>query len=114
MSCSTAREESEEFTSARAEQIMVIACRSAGLSPHGARLIRLGENALFRLDRHPVIVRIARSADYLDAARVEVRVSRWPAEQTRQPSLSAPTLPLTDRESSDSPARPRRPVSVRP
>lgn len=60
---------------------MVEACRRAGLDPDGAGLIRLGENALFRLERHPVIVRIARSADYLEAARLEVRVSRWLAAE---------------------------------
>jgi aminoglycoside phosphotransferase len=40
-------------------------------------LIRLGENALFRLTSVPVIVRIARSVEYLSAARKEVAVSRW-------------------------------------
>lgn len=72
-----ARGEPQEFTSARAHQVMADACRAAGLESDRARLIRLGENALFRLERHPVIVRIARSAEYLDAARLEVRVSRW-------------------------------------
>lgn len=72
-----ARGEPEEFTSVRAHEVMVEACRIAGLDPDGARLIRLGENALLRLEQHPVIVRIARSTEYLDAARLEVRVSRW-------------------------------------
>lgn len=72
-----ARGEPEEFTSARAHQVMVGACDAVGLASDGARLIRLGENALFRLERHPVIVRIVRSAEYLDDARREVRVSRW-------------------------------------
>ncbi|MGW5350519.1 aminoglycoside phosphotransferase family protein [Streptomyces sp. NPDC004031] len=72
-----ARGEPEEFTSARAHQVMVGACDAVGLASDGARLIRLGENALFRLERHAVIVRIARSAEYLDDARREVRVSRW-------------------------------------
>jgi aminoglycoside phosphotransferase (APT) family kinase protein len=72
-----ARGEPGEFTSARAHEVMTGACRAVGLASDGARLIRLGENALFRLDRHPVIVRIARSPDYLGDARLEVRVSRW-------------------------------------
>src|SRR5882757_9490126 len=71
----------EEFTSARAQQVMVDACRMVGLRSDGARLIRLGENALFRLERHPVIVRIARSVAYVDAARLEVRVPRWLAAE---------------------------------
>src|SRR4051812_46294989 len=72
-----ARGEPEEFTSAGAHRVMVDACHAVGLSADAARLIRLGENALFRLERHPVIVRIARSAEYLEDARREVRVSRW-------------------------------------
>jgi Ser/Thr protein kinase RdoA (MazF antagonist) len=69
------------FTSARAYQVMAEACAGAGLDAEGAGLIRLGENALFRLERRPVIVRIARSAEYLETARVEVRVSRWLAAE---------------------------------
>jgi len=67
----------QDFTAARAHHVMTDGCRAAGPEPDGARLIRLGENALFRLERHSVIVRIARSVEYLDAARLEVRVSRW-------------------------------------
>jgi hypothetical protein len=44
-------------------------------------MIRLGENALFRLDRAPVIVRIARSVEYLEAARLEVRIASWLAAE---------------------------------
>lgn len=69
------------FTSARAYQVMAEACEVVGLDADGARLIRLGENALFRLERRPVIVRVARSTEYLDAARLEVRVSRWLADE---------------------------------
>jgi hypothetical protein len=39
---------------------MSAACRAAGLDDRGAKLIRLGENALFRLASAPVIVRVAR------------------------------------------------------
>lgn len=56
---------------------MAAACRAAGLDAEGAGLIRFGENALYRLSACPVIVRIARSADYLPAVRREVQVSRW-------------------------------------
>lgn len=56
---------------------MVAACRAVGLNGDEAHLIRLGENALYRLDTPGVIVRIARSADYLPAVRREVLVSRW-------------------------------------
>ncbi|HEY5834037.1 phosphotransferase [Streptomyces sp.] len=60
---------------------MTEACRVAGLASDGARLIRLGENALFRLAARPVIVRVARSAEYLSSVRTEVRVSHWLARE---------------------------------
>jgi Ser/Thr protein kinase RdoA (MazF antagonist) len=69
------------FTSSRARQVMVEACGAVGLDSDGAGLIRLGENALFRLERQPVVVRIARSAEYLDSARQEVAVSLWLAAE---------------------------------
>ncbi|MFH8403195.1 phosphotransferase enzyme family protein [Streptomyces sp. NPDC018019] len=65
------------FTSGVAARVLGGACRRAGLDSDGARLIRFGENALFRLAAHPVVVRIARSREYLDAVQGEVRVSRW-------------------------------------
>ncbi|WP_323138766.1 phosphotransferase [Streptomyces mirabilis] len=75
MAVDAARSE-EGFTSAGATRVMVAACRAAGLDDRGAELIRLGENALFRLVSVPVIVRIAQSVEYLSAARKEVAVSR--------------------------------------
>ncbi|MFF7894803.1 phosphotransferase enzyme family protein [Streptomyces sp. NPDC007907] len=71
----------EGFTSTRAAQVMTAACRAAGLDDRGAELIRLGENALFRLDAEPVIVRVARGEPWLPKARVEVAVSQWLAEE---------------------------------
>ncbi|PAZ12463.1 deubiquitinase [Streptomyces sp. SA15] len=71
----------EGFTSARAARVMAAACRAAGLDDRGAELIRLGENALFRLASVPVIVRVARGEEWLSKARTEVAVSRWLAEE---------------------------------
>ncbi|MEU9634502.1 aminoglycoside phosphotransferase family protein [Streptomyces tendae] len=67
----------EGFTSATATRVMAAACRAAGLDGDGAELIRLGENALFRLTSVPVIVRVARGREWLPTARKEVAVSRW-------------------------------------
>lgn len=50
------------------------ACRVAGLDCCGAELIRMGENAIYRLSAEPVAVRIGRSRD---AALKEVRVACW-------------------------------------
>jgi Ser/Thr protein kinase RdoA (MazF antagonist) len=60
-----------------ARSALVVACATAGLDPTDAELIRLGSNAVFRLRHQPVIARVARSADRLDAIAREVAVSRW-------------------------------------
>ncbi|MFJ2568291.1 aminoglycoside phosphotransferase family protein [Streptomyces sp. NPDC087568] len=80
MAVDAARSE-EGFTSAGATRVMVAACRAAGLDARGAELIRLGENALFRLASVPVVVRVARGREWLTTARKEVAVSRWLAEE---------------------------------
>jgi Ser/Thr protein kinase RdoA (MazF antagonist) len=56
------------------------ACSIAGLNGSDARLIRLGENALFHLQHDGVIVRIARTMDYWADAMKEVNVAHWLAE----------------------------------
>ncbi|MEU0113624.1 aminoglycoside phosphotransferase family protein [Streptomyces bobili] len=76
MAVDAARTE-EGFTSERASRVMRAACRAAGLDDEGAELIRLGENALFRLASVPVVVRVARGEEWLPKARKEVAVSRW-------------------------------------
>jgi Ser/Thr protein kinase RdoA (MazF antagonist) len=53
------------------------ACTRAGLSSDGAKLLRLGENAIYQLVTDPVVVRIARSADRLPRVRRELCVARW-------------------------------------
>ncbi|WP_328978016.1 aminoglycoside phosphotransferase family protein [Streptomyces canus] len=80
MAVDAARSE-EGFTSATATRVMVAACRAAGLDDRGVELIRLGENALFRLASVPVIVRVARAPEWLTTARKEVAVSRWLAAE---------------------------------
>lgn len=65
------------FTSQGARATLQEACKVVGLASEDARLIRLGENALFVLEAERVVVRIARSLDVLDDARKEVAVSAW-------------------------------------
>ncbi|MFI6286456.1 aminoglycoside phosphotransferase family protein [Streptomyces sp. NPDC051018] len=81
MTVGAVRGSEEGFTSAGAAGVLAAACRSAGLDHRDAELIRFGENALFRLASVPVIVRIARSVEYLPFARNEVAVSRWLAAE---------------------------------
>lgn len=65
------------FTSADASATLAQACSLVGLDSAEAQLIRLGENAIYRLDRQRVVVRIARGIDVLEDARKEVAVASW-------------------------------------
>lgn len=68
------------FGVAVAESVLTKVCDAANLDSSDARLIRLGENALFHLPAEAIVVRIARTMDYWDDAQNEVSVSRWLAE----------------------------------
>lgn len=57
------------------------ACREVGLDPGGAELVRFGSNAVYRLGKAPVIVRIAQGASGMSDAQRSVRVARWLAEE---------------------------------
>jgi Ser/Thr protein kinase RdoA (MazF antagonist) len=63
------------------------ACRIAGLDAKGARLLRMGSNAVYRLSG-PVIARISRPSADEDDARRTVAVSRW-LESVGYPSVRA-------------------------
>ncbi|MER5320858.1 aminoglycoside phosphotransferase family protein [Streptosporangium roseum] len=65
------------FTASEAHKTLEAACRKIGLSAEDARLLRLGENAIFQLSAEKVIVRIARSAEVLSDATKEVAVAEW-------------------------------------
>jgi aminoglycoside phosphotransferase (APT) family kinase protein len=64
------------FTAKTTRATLERAGQAAGFDERGARLLRLGENAMFRL-AEPVVVRIARTAAYEPDARKEVAVARW-------------------------------------
>jgi Ser/Thr protein kinase RdoA (MazF antagonist) len=53
------------------------ACGEAGLLSEEAELIRMGENALFRLAHDDIVVRIARNATVLKDATKEVAFASW-------------------------------------
>ena len=78
------------FTAGSTAVLLSAACDPVGLDPRGAELIRLGENAIFRLPQERVVVRIARSPDRWAIAAKEVGVSRWLA------SLDFPVARLVD------------------
>ena len=73
----TPRQPGLPFTSADAANILELACSQAGISSDGAELIRMGENALFRLPQDRIVVRIGRGKDILRDAEKEVAVASW-------------------------------------
>ncbi|WP_445186989.1 phosphotransferase family protein [Pseudonocardia sp. Cha107L01] len=64
------------LTEETAHRLLAVAGEQLDLDVQGATLIRIGSNAVFRLEK-PVIVRIARDPGPLDEARKQVAVARW-------------------------------------
>jgi Ser/Thr protein kinase RdoA (MazF antagonist) len=77
----------EAFTADSARSTLDAAAAEAGLSADGAELLRLGENAVYRLS-DSVIARVARSADREGELRSEVDVARW-LETAEYPAVRA-------------------------
>lgn len=75
-----------------ARQALSEACKLQGLDAVDAELIRLGENAVFRLRRQPVIARVMRSVNRLEDATREVAIARWLAAEG-VPAIRAIDLP---------------------
>jgi hypothetical protein len=65
------------FSAASTRRTLEVVCKAAGLDAGGAELLRLGENAIYRLRSVPLVARIARTVDYLPAIETEVAVARW-------------------------------------
>lgn len=66
-----------EFSTSTTRRTLDLACAKAGLDSADAELVRLGENAIYRLHHHPVVARIARTDAYLPDVQKEVAVARW-------------------------------------
>jgi Ser/Thr protein kinase RdoA (MazF antagonist) len=67
----------DDFTADSAAGTLQRACARIRIDPAGAQLIRLGENAIWRLDRAGLVVRIARSTRRLATVEKELQVARW-------------------------------------
>ena len=81
MAMVTSESTGHTFSAELARRVLLDACGAVDLPAAGAELIRLGENALFRLPRADVIVRIARTMSYWPDVVNEVHVSRWLASE---------------------------------
>ncbi|MFI9357528.1 aminoglycoside phosphotransferase family protein [Streptomyces lydicus] len=67
------------FTEARARDVLAAAGRPDAAAD--ARLLSLGENAVFALGNDGPVVRVGRSAELLERAERELRVARWLAAE---------------------------------
>jgi aminoglycoside phosphotransferase (APT) family kinase protein len=65
-----------ELTPDRAAALLRQGCAAVGLDPAGARLLRLGSNAVYRLSA-PVVVRLSRRSLDVERVRRTVAVARW-------------------------------------
>jgi hypothetical protein len=74
------------FSAASTRRTLEIACAVVGLGAEGAELLRLGENAVYRLRPVPLVARIARTVDYLPDVETEVSAARW-LESVRFPAV---------------------------
>jgi aminoglycoside phosphotransferase (APT) family kinase protein len=65
------------FSSASARAALNQACDELGIQLAAVQLLRMGENAVFKVGADPVVARVARGRHLLRAAEREVRVARW-------------------------------------
>jgi len=84
--------ETSTFGVASSWNALRAACSATGFNDDDARLIRLGENALFHLPKMGVVVRVARSMDYWADAEKEVNVAYWLAKH-KFPGAQAYEIP---------------------
>jgi hypothetical protein len=69
-----------QFTRDKLAETLAAVCAAAGLDHEGAELLRFTNNAVFRLSRHPVVVRIVASKALRHRVEKVVRVATWLAE----------------------------------
>ncbi|KPC64181.1 aminoglycoside phosphotransferase family protein [Streptomyces chattanoogensis] len=83
------------FTEARARDVLAAAGRPEAAAD--ARLLSLGENAVFALGERGPVVRVGRSAELLERAERELGVARW-LEEAGVPAVRAeePLASLVD------------------
>jgi len=76
-----------DLSESRAHALLERACGVTGLSAGGARLLRIGSNAVYHL-AGPVVVRISRKDADLERARRTIAVARW-LERVNYPAVRA-------------------------
>ena len=80
------------FTPEKLADVLAEVCAIADLDPCGAQLLKFTTNAVFRLARQPVVVRIAGSRALCHRAKKVVRVATWLAQHDVPAVRLAPGL----------------------
>lgn len=78
----------DSFTPERTRGLLETLCRSVGLDPTSAALLRHQTNAVYKLDKDDVIVKIARPDYSLEDIRRSVSLTQWLM------TLNFPTVPV--------------------
>jgi hypothetical protein len=65
------------FSAGSTRRTLEVACGAVGVDARGAELLRLGENAIYRLRSVPLVARIARTVEYLPDIETEVAAASW-------------------------------------
>ncbi|WP_280699731.1 aminoglycoside phosphotransferase family protein [Kitasatospora sp. GP82] len=110
------------FDEARARALLTAACAAARLpAPLDARLLALGENAVFDLQDPAVVAKVGRGPELAERSHRELAVAEWLAGQGVQvvrPYLPEPTLanghPVTFWHRLAPAVRPARPADLAP
>ncbi|WP_328614542.1 aminoglycoside phosphotransferase family protein [Amycolatopsis sp. NBC_00348] len=71
--------QAKSLTEESAPEVAIVACQKVGIDSTNANLIRLGSNAVFRLDGR-IILRISREQSGFGDANRQVGVARWLAD----------------------------------
>jgi hypothetical protein len=79
------------FTEQAARNSLHIACDESGISVGSIHLIRLGTNAVFRID-DALIGRVSRDLTFVDNASKQIAVARW-LERVGYPAVRAVDVP---------------------
>lgn len=80
------------FDACRARSVLDRACAAVGLDSGAAKLIRLGEKAVFRLGPYSIVARVGRRCPGLGDDEREVQVARWLADNS-VPAVRALDVP---------------------
>src|SRR5215469_12485363 len=80
----------DAFTPEQTRNLLDVLCESVGLDPTSATLLRHQTNAVYKLDKDAVIVKIARPDYSLEDIRRSVALTQWLM------ALDFPTVPLLE------------------